>query len=315
MDMRRRELLRAGFAGAILPVLEKGRSAMAARLTPEEIKQRAIEAREKALANFPFERVDVAGQDALSTWEKLKAAGRAIPVVIGDDESFERLLGPFSPTWPNRKPLAAILSAAEGTRHPESLAAHRAEENARAHEFLRKHLESNPNAPLPKMIVTDSAGQHELTREETIAAMMAERMSPPIGDWPSQVETIPELSVALRRGKRPATDIHIVLVPTDDWTTVPAHLRWGGWNACPAPEYHIAALRSWRDRFGAELVGLASDTMNLRVTRRPQTRPEALDLAREQYLYCSDIVDQGVGTLSALAAALMENDWWYFWWD
>jgi hypothetical protein len=106
-----------------------------------------------------------------------------------------------------------------------------------------------------------------------------------------------------------------VLVPTDDWTTVPAHLRWGGWNACPAPEYHIAALRAWRDRFGAELVGLAFDTMNLRVARRPQTRPEALDIAREQYLYCSDIVDQGVGTLSALAATLMASDWWFFWWD
>jgi hypothetical protein len=95
----------------------------------------------------------------------------------------------------------------------------------------------------------------------------------------------------------------------------PAYLRWGNWNGCPAPEYHVAAFRSWRDRYGAELVGLSHDVVNIHVRRRPKTRGEALDLGRQQYLYCSDIVDQGVGTLNALAAALMEHDWWYFWWD
>ncbi len=55
--------------------------------------------------------------------------------------------------------------------------------------------------------------------------------------------------------------------------------------------------------------------MNIRVKQRPQTREAAIDLAREQYVYCNDIVDQGVGTLSVLAAVLMESDWWYFWWD
>ena len=55
--------------------------------------------------------------------------------------------------------------------------------------------------------------------------------------------------------------------------------------------------------------------MNIRVERRPGTRDEALNLAREQYAYCNDIVDQGVGTLSTLAAELTAHDWWYFWWD
>jgi hypothetical protein len=109
--------------------------------------------------------------------------------------------------------------------------------------------------------------------------------------------------------------VHIALIPTDDWTTIPAHLQWGGWNACPHPEFHVAALRSWRDRFGAELVGLSRDTLELRVSRRPQTREAALELAREQYAYCNDIVDQGVGTLSVLAADLMADPWWFFWWD
>jgi Domain of unknown function (DUF4253) len=106
--------------------------------------------------------------------------------------------------------------------------------------------------------------------------------------------------------------VHIAIIPTDDWTIVPAHLRWGGWNACPAPQYHVAALRAWRDRYDAKLVGLSFDVMTLKVARQPQARAPAIELAREHYAYCNDIIDQGVGTLSDLAAALMANDWWYF---
>jgi hypothetical protein len=92
-------------------------------------------------------------------------------------------------------------------------------------------------------------------------------------------------------------------------------MHYGNWNDCPSPAYHVAALRSWRDRYGAELVGFNADTLNLRVSRKPPTREEALALAREHYFYCNDIVDQGVRTYRKLAAGLMESDWWFFWWD
>ena len=74
-------------------------------------------------------------------------------------------------------------------------------------------------------------------------------------------------------------------------------------------------MRSWFERYGAELVGIDGDTLNLRVQRRPTGRDEALALAREQYHYCPDLVDQGVGTISALASELMASDWWFLWWD
>jgi hypothetical protein len=89
----------------------------------------------------------------------------------------------------------------------------------------------------------------------------------------------------------------------------------GDWNACPPPEYHVAALRSWHNAFGADLVGINRHTMNLRAAGRPTTREAAAKLARQQYAYCPDIVDQGVGTVSALAATLMTSEWWYLWWD
>jgi hypothetical protein len=79
----------------------------------------------------------------------------------------------------------------------------------------------------------------------------------------------------------------------------------------------VAALRSWRDRFGVELVGLGDDSMNLRASRRPATKEEALALAREMNAWCPDLLDQlyTPRTYSTLAAALMANEWWYFWWD
>jgi len=44
--------------------------------------------------------------------------------------------------------------------------------------------------------------------------------------------------------------VHILLLPTSSSWEVPAYLRFGGWNACPLPEVHVATLRSWHERFG-----------------------------------------------------------------
>jgi hypothetical protein len=53
--------------------------------------------------------------------------------------------------------------------------------------------------------------------------------------------------------------------------------------------------------------------MDFRVKRLPTSREEALDLAREHYLFCTDTL--GELTLRERAALLIENDWWFFWWD
>jgi hypothetical protein len=262
------------------------------------------------MTTFPFERAQAAGEQALATWEQLKAAGRGCPVVIGDDDSVGVLMADFSPTWPNKISIAEVLAAAATIRHPEGLETLKAQERARTREHLRRQLE-HQTASLPRVIEIDSRGREKTPRGH--AAEIRDRR-PRLGRWPSRAESLPALSVALDyRG--PKKKVYVALIRTDDWTTIPAHLHYGGWNACPQPEYHIAALRSWRDRYGAELVGLSSDRMDLRVARRPQARQEALDLAREHYVYCNDIVDQGLGTLSKLAACLMANDWWESWWD
>lgn len=238
--------------------------------------------------NFPFEIVETTGENALAQWEQLKAAGRGVPVVVGD---IAGILDPFSANhFATQRLVQETLAAANAIRFPEGLFKMRRDEKAAALEMLRK---------------LDPSSDSEDDDHE-----------PPLGEWPATTSDSPGLSVAydIQTGQ-PLAKVHIVLVPTADPTTVPAHLQWGNWNDCPAPEYHVAALRHWRDRYGAELVGLDRDTLNLRVARRPTTRGEAIDLARLQYAYCSDIVDQGLDDLSALAAALMADDWWFFWWD
>jgi hypothetical protein len=216
-----------------------------------------------------------------------------------------------------RKSTQEVLEIADRIRHPDDMIGQCALEMAKARERLQQRRGDQPDVPLPDFVqaVLPSISLNAENREKLIVGMSSE-YGPELGEWPTTVPEMPQLSVAvdLRSGS-PLAQVYIVTVPTDDWTTIPAYLRWGNWNDCPAPEYHVAALRSWRDRFGAELIGLSHDVMNIRVRRRPSNRAEALDLAREQYSYCSDIVEQGVGSLSALAAALMEHDWWFFWWD
>ena len=107
----------------------------------------------------------------------------------------------------------------------------------------------------------------------------------------------------------------VATVPTDDATELPAFLSWGNWNANPPPAWHVAAFRSWRDRYGATPIVMRRDVIEFQVARRPKIREDALALAAEMYAYCPDIVDQGVGTLPKLSASLMASDWWYFWWD
>jgi hypothetical protein len=57
------------------------------------------------------------------------------------------------------------------------------------------------------------------------------------------------------------------------------------------------------------------DVIEYTVESPPKNMVEAIPLAIEQYLYCGDIVDQGIGSVSNLASSLIDSHRWYFWWD
>lgn len=115
--------------------------------------------------------------------------------------------------------------------------------------------------------------------------------------------------------QRPKEQVLIALMPTANAWEVPAYLRYGGWNDCPAVEVHVALHRRWHTKWGAEIACMSGDVVECVVARPPATREEAMKLAREQFVYCPDIVHQGVQSLEALASLLQGGKTWYFWWD
>ncbi|MFN8659019.1 MAG: DUF4253 domain-containing protein [Candidatus Obscuribacterales bacterium] len=107
----------------------------------------------------------------------------------------------------------------------------------------------------------------------------------------------------------------MILVPTKTPWHVAAVLRWGGSNDGIEPEEHTALHKYWYTAYGAEPVVATMDIWEFRVAKPPQTREAAMHLAREQYIYCPDIVDQGCATVAGLASELIYSPRWYFWWD
>jgi Domain of unknown function (DUF4253) len=83
----------------------------------------------------------------------------------------------------------------------------------------------------------------------------------------------------------------------------------------PPPNIHASILKYWYELYGAEIIVIDDDTIELLVESPPQTREEALRLAEYQYAYCDDIVLQGVGSLEALAATILNGQIWFFSWD
>lgn len=252
-------------------------------LTPEQrAKYEAMHAR--MMTALTYERVTVPGAHALKEWTNLKSAGRGWPVIIGGDEDLERIAEQF--TMADSGVSGVSIPGVE-VRSPKDILA------AAAKLSFPTDLQKWP-------------GAYE-----------ADDLGAPVGDWPPTVaagDLGPSIATDIVSGKF-HDRVHILLIPTRFGWEVPAYLRWGDWNACPPPEYHVSALRAWHRDFAVDLVGMNGDTINLRAASRPKTRKIAMKLAQDQYRYCPDIVDQGVGTISALAATLMASEWWYLWWD
>lgn len=96
---------------------------------------------------------------------------------------------------------------------------------------------------------------------------------------------------------------------------IPAYFQHGGWNDCPMPEVHCAVWKDWHEKYGAHIVGVSHDIIEAVVERPPMEPEEAMRLAWQQYLYCTDRVDQGAESVVNLAAELFLAGTWYFWWD
>lgn len=133
-----------------------------------------------------------------------------------------------------------------------------------------------------------------------------------VGTWPDIAPGRTKLETHL---DVPDNRVYLAVFRTDASWKVPALLLWSSFNYDMGPDLHTAMHRRWNKLYGSEVVSVTGSVIQCHVSRPPQTKEEAMRLAWEQYYYCPDIVSQGVGTVSDLAATLLNADIWYFWWD
>ena len=248
------------------------------------------------LDSFPYPLVEVKGSEAFKEWQELRSKGET-PIILGEREEVERIFDAFDPAWNDiYDPLDVSLAKANAHQHPSSLYEHRTTEHQL---FVESLQESGPD-----------------WAEEFASADPLEIPAEYWGEWPD-VAPQPNRLISLDHWEtgRPPDVVYITLLPTENAWEAPAYLRFGAWNANPPPDIHAAALRKWAKDFDAVPVVIQSDIIEIFVASPPTGREAASALAREQYIYCNDIVDQGVGDMSVLAAILDEGNFWYFWWD
>jgi hypothetical protein len=133
--------------------------------------------------------------------------------------------------------------------------------------------------------------------------------------WPDEggIVTPRDSQLALYQCRSDPEPMTLALVPTRSSWELPAFFRWGNFNRCPSASEHVALLRRWHEQYGAEVVSLWRDSLEVWVHRLPRDRAEALELAWEHLAYCDDILD--AGTIEELAKILMVSRVWSFWWD
>ncbi|MEJ8304409.1 DUF4253 domain-containing protein [Saccharibacillus sacchari] len=88
----------------------------------------------------------------------------------------------------------------------------------------------------------------------------------------------------------------------------------GGYNECPQPVEQAIIFRDWQKRYGAVPTAVTEDSWLLRASRLPESDKEALELAREHFMFCSYVLE-GYASIGEYAAYLKGNCDWSFWWD
>ena len=136
-----------------------------------------------------------------------------------------------------------------------------------------------------------------------------------LGEWPDNVDKHQFiLNTDITTGQTLDWVFAVEIETAESWQ-LPAYFNVGGWNECPEPDLHCAIWRYWQATYGAHIIGMSHDVIEAKVLKPPQTEEQAIELAWQHYLYCMDTVEQGVQSISSLAASLQNHDSWYFWWD
>jgi predicted DNA-binding WGR domain protein len=175
---------------------------------------------------------------------------------------------------------------------------------------LIEYMEFSENTPAHIVSLSGSVDVSRFLQNKSNGDRFGQRED---GTWPEiKIVGDEEFHTVRSAGSDAVT---MIFCPTKVAWHVPAVLNWGGSNDGMEPFEHAAVLKYWNKEYGAELVCATMSVLEMKVANPPRTKEEALKLAREQCIYCPDIVDQGTNTIARLAAELLNSPHWFFWWD
>jgi hypothetical protein len=262
------------------------------------------------------------GDPAVEIWKRLAKEPSQLggwPVLCGAACEFAWVEKRLS-----REPAGLVQDILASVPPGSPAAAHAAEVCSQREEVLKFFKEEFPASYDGVKAMYANA---EATSEKRLRSEVADITLWP--DKPTAVQLRPYTALDFYHGPNPLVALGICR--TQYPFEVPAFLRFGSRNKCPSPGVHVAYLRDWHTRFGALPFGFTIDVMELYLPQPLTEKEVALSIAREQYEYCPEIVEQGMiyerqerwyvslnqptRSVESLAKEIWGSEYWHFAWD
>jgi Domain of unknown function (DUF4253) len=105
---------------------------------------------------------------------------------------------------------------------------------------------------------------------------------------------------------------NIAVLKTTDKYTVLKQIATDGINWNITNDSLISIIKTFDKKYSLELIGASGDWCEFIIHTEPKNW---MEFANEVYKVCPDVVDQGTGTVQALADEMKKTKRLYFWWD
>jgi hypothetical protein len=106
-------------------------------------------------------------------------------------------------------------------------------------------------------------------------------------------------------------DVMAILKTTDKYEIL-SQIKTDGINYDIDNDSLISLIKVFDAKYSLSLVGASGDWCEFKIEKEPT---DWLELANETYAICPDIVDQGTGSVEALAEEMKNTRRLYLWWD
>lgn len=106
---------------------------------------------------------------------------------------------------------------------------------------------------------------------------------------------------------------YLVQVPVEQPWEIFARIPFCGWNSCPEVDEMISVCRYWNERYRAVPAMISYDMLILYLPEPVTDLETAKALAKEQVAFCDGVFEAGGPGL--YAAAVLDSNFWSFWWD